>query len=63
MSIFGEENVKSFLQERTAEAAQKKQYDKSRVNVLINWFFLCVFILGFALMSTVSLELIDKDKR
>ena len=63
MSIFGEENVKSFLQERTAEAAQKKQYDKSRVNVLSNWFFLCVFILGFALMSTVSLELIDKDKR
>ena len=63
MSIFGEENVKSFLQERTAEAAQKKQYDKSRVNVLINWFFLCVFILGFALMSTVSLELIEKDKR
>ena len=63
MSIFGEENVKSFLQERTAEAAQKKQYDKSRANVLINWFFLCVFILGFALMSTISLELIDKDKR
>ena len=63
MEIFGEDNVKNFLQQRTAEAAQKKQYEKSRVNVLINWFFLCVFILGFALMSTVSLELIDKDKR
>ena len=63
MDIFGEENVKAFLQVRTAEAAQKHQYEKSRVNVLINWFFLCVFILGFALMSTVSLELIDKDKR
>ena len=63
MEIFGEDNVKNFLQQRTAEAAQKKQYEKTRVNVLINWFFLCVFILGFALMSTVSLELIDKDKR
>ena len=63
MEIFGEDNVKNVLQQRTAEAAQKKQYEKSRVNVLINWFFLCVFILGFALMSTVSLELIDKDKR
>ena len=63
MEIFGEDNVKNFLQQRTAEAAQKKQYEKSRVNVLINWFFLCVFILGFALMSTISLELIDKDKR
>ena len=63
MEIFGEDNVKNFLQQRTAEAAQKKQYEKSRVNVLINWFFLCVFILGFALISTVSLELIDKDKR
>ena len=63
MEIFGEDNVKNFLQQRTAEAAQKKQYEKTRVNVLINWFFLCVFILGFALMSTISLELIDKDKR
>ena len=63
MEIFGEDNVKNFLQQRTAEAAQKKQYEKSRVNVLINWFFLCVFILGFALISTVSLEFIDKDKR
>ena len=63
MEIFGEDNVKNFLQQRTAEAAQKKQYEKTRVNVLINWFFLCVFILGFALISTVSLELIDKDKR
>ena len=63
MEIFGEENVKNFLQQRTAEAAQKKQYEKTRVNVLINWFFLCCFILGFALMSTVSLDLIDKDKR
>ena len=63
MEIFGEDNVKNFLQQRTAEAAQKKQYEKSRVNVLINWFFLCCFILAFALMSTISLELIDKDKR
>ena len=63
LDIFGEQRVKTYLQQKTAEAARKPEYEQSRVNIVINWFFLCVFILGFALMSTIALELIDKDKR
>ena len=63
ISIFGEENVKSYLQQKTAEAARKPQYEQSFANITGNWFCLCLFILGFALLSVISLELIDKDKR
>ena len=63
VDIFGEENVRGYLERKTAEAAQKQQYDTSRPNILIGWLFLGAFILIFALLSTISLELIDKDKR
>ena len=63
MDFFGEENVKDFIQEKTAAAAYKKEYASSAVNVIRNWLMLGVFILVFALLSTVVLELIDKDKR
>ena len=63
VDLFGEENVKGYLEQKTAEAARKGQYETSRPNILIGWLFLSAFILIFALLSTISLELIDKDKR
>ena len=63
LDFFGEENVKEFVQRKTAEAAHKPEYEKSVRNITFNWLMLCVFIFVFALLSTVALELIDKDKR
>ena len=63
LDIFGEENVKKFVQEKTAEAAFKPEYELTGGNLATNWLALGVFILGFALLSTIALELIDKDKR
>lgn len=34
-----------------------------RKNIAGNWLILGVFILFFAMISTIALELIDKDKR
>ena len=61
LEVFGEENVKTFLQQKTAEAARKPEYDA--IHIFGNLFMLIGFILLFALLSTISLELIDKDKR
>ena len=63
LEIFGEQDVKVFIQEKTAEAGRKPQYDSTPQNIILNWLMLCLFIAGFALLATISLELIDKDKR
>ena len=63
MDIVGEENVKEFVMRKTAEAARKPEYEKTRSNVFRNWAFLGIFILVFAMLATIVLEMIDKDKR
>ncbi len=63
LELLGEENVKNFIQTKTAEAGYKQIYERSERNIIGNWIMLGVFILVFALMSTVFLEMIDKDKR
>jgi len=63
LNLLGEERVKSLIQTETAEAARKPEYERSARNILINWAMLCVFIFAFAVLATVSLELIDRDKR
>ena len=63
LDILGEENVKSFVQRKTAEAAYKPEYESSTRNIVKNWLLLALFIFIFAALSTIVLELIDKDKR
>ena len=63
MDLFGEENVKEFIQQKTAEAAHKDEYENSIRNIAVNWVMLGIFILAFAMLATIVLELIDKDKR
>jgi len=63
IDILGEENVKDFVMRKTAAAAYKSEYTSDRKNIAGNWLILGVFILFFAMISTIALELIDKDKR
>lgn len=63
LDLFGEEKVKDFVQTRTAAAAYKPQYDRTVENIVHNWLMLGVFVLAFAALATLSLELIDRDKR
>ena len=63
MDIFGEDNVREMVQKKTAEAAFKPEYERSARNIAGNWAMLFVFILAFAALSTIVLEMIDKDKR
>ncbi|MBR3019877.1 MAG: ABC transporter permease [Clostridia bacterium] len=61
--LFGEENVKTLIQKKTAQASHIADYDQTVDNVADNWFMLFVFVVAFAALATISLEFIDKDRR
>ena len=61
--LFGEENIKEIIQQRTAAAAYKPEFEQSRVNIVRNWLSLGGFIVLFAGLALLVLEFIDKDKR
>ena len=60
---FGEERLKTFVQEKTAAASQNPDYERTTENIVGNWIMLGIFAFVFVLLSTIVLELIDKDKR
>ena len=61
--IFGEEELKELVQRKTAEASRKPEYERSEDNIVGNWTMLAMFALLFAVLSILSLEMIDKDMR
>ena len=63
LELFGEENVKQLIQEKTAAASHNADYERSVENVAVNWIMLFLFVLVFAALATIFLEFIDKDKR
>ena len=63
IDLFGEENVKRVIEQKTAEAAYDPSYEHSAENIYHNWLMIGIFIVVFSMAATVVLELIDKDKR
>ena len=61
--LFGEENVRNLIETKTAEASRKDIYEKTPGNIVENWLVLGLFVLAFAALSVIVLEMIDKDKR
>ena len=63
LDMVGESNGKTFLEEKAAAASYKAEYEYNEENVRGYWLNLLLFILAFALLATITLEFIDKDKR
>ena len=63
IEVFGEDQIKDFVQTATARAARREEFETDPFNIATNWIMLGVFTVVFALLATISLELIDKDKR
>ena len=61
--LLGEENVKQIVEEKTAAASRKADYERTVDNIVDNWMMLVLFIVVFAALATISLEFIDKDRR
>ena len=63
MDLVGMEKVRTFLEDKAAAASYKPAYELTRGNVVEYWLHLAAFIVAFALLSPITLEFIDKDKR
>ena len=63
LDLFSEENVRTAIEQKTAEASYNPDYDRTLKNVLRNWLMLMACALAFAALATLSLEMIDRDKR
>ena len=63
LDIVGEDTAVDFLEQRAAEASYKPEYECTRENIIGCWMHLAAFIVVFAMLSTIMLEFIDRDKR
>ena len=63
IDLVGEEKVKTFIEEKAAEASYVAEYEYTAGNVIGYWVRLGMFALLFAVLATITLEFIDKDKR
>ncbi len=63
VDLVGEEEVKTFLEEKAAEASYKAEYERTEKNIRGYWLHLSGFAFLFALLAMITLEFIDKDKR
>jgi hypothetical protein len=63
INLVGEEAVGKYVKEKTSATLRKPYYEKTPQNVYSYWGALIIFSLVCAILATVSLEFIDKDKR
>ena len=63
IDFIGREDLKNYLQYKTAEVAKKPEYECSPHNIAGMWLAFVLFIIAFSSLSIICLEFIDKDKR
>ena len=63
IDLLGEEKVKTFIREKTAESSYNPDYDRTQENIAGNWLKLLFHMVIYAVAAVFLLEFIDKDKR
>ncbi len=63
MDIFGENEVRQTVNEYSAGAGKKPEYERTSGNIFSCWFTLAEFALLYVLLAMIALEFVDKDKR
>ena len=63
IEMLGEQEVREYVETKATESAQVNAYSYNKSNVAGHWLSLVFFALVFAGLSTVTLEMIDRDKR
>lgn len=63
IDIFGEDNVKEAVMNKSSESARDPRYDAEPDTVILCWFNLGLFAAVFWLLTMVSLKFIDRDRR
>ncbi len=63
LDLVGREKAEDYIKSITSESAKNTAYDNTRENIVKYWIQMFLFVGGFALLSVIFLEFIDKDKR
>ncbi len=63
MDTLGQDKVYQAIQDTAAASKRNQDYDFSRTNVASCWALLFLAAMASAVMATITLEFIDKDKR
>ena len=63
IDMIGEKQAESIITRGAAETGRIAEYDRSFDNILDCWLNISLFILAFAVLSVLSLEPIDRDRR
>ena len=63
LDLAGREETKALVESKASEKMYNPDYAYTQENILKNWIHLLVFIAVFAVLSIITLEFIDKDKR
>lgn len=63
LDLIGREETKTLIEETASKGLYNPNYAYTTDNIAHNWIHLLIFICVFALLSIITLEFIDKDKR
>ena len=63
LDLIGREETMEKVLEKASETMYNPDYACTTPNILGNWLHLLIFVVVFALLSVITLEFIDKDKR
>ncbi len=63
IDLIGREETMAKVREKASEAMYEPDYAFTASNILHNWIHLLIFVGVFFLLSVITLEFVDKDKR
>ena len=63
IDLIGREETMAGIRKTASEAMYEPAYENKSGNIINNWLHILVFVLVFAVLSVITLEFIDKDKR
>ena len=63
IDLIGREETMAGIRKTASEAMYEPAYENTSGNIINNWLHILVFVLVFAVLSVITLEFIDKDKR
>ena len=63
IDIIGRDKTMASIEKKASDSMYEPAYVNTVSNILRNWLHLLIFIVVFAVLSVITLEFIDKDKR
>ena len=63
IDLIGREETMANIRKTASESMYDPAYENTGSNIIGNWLHILIFVLVFAVLSIITLEFVDKDKR